>query len=73
MTGASTVVDSFVASMGTGLKPLKTQQLGDTKSVMVYGEMSEEKRLEAVQLGLDVGPVSLQELFIHLTGEEETE
>ncbi|WP_096200193.1 ATP-binding cassette domain-containing protein [Bacillus sp. FJAT-45350] len=71
VTGASTEVDSFMASMASGLKRLKTQQLGDTKSVMVYGELSEEKRLEAVRLGLDVGTVSLQELFIHLTAEEE--
>ncbi|MFA9557685.1 ATP-binding cassette domain-containing protein [Evansella sp. AB-rgal1] len=69
--GASTSVDSFVASMGTGVKKLKTQQLGDTKSVMVYGELSDETQLEAAKLGLDVGPVSLQELFIHLTGEED--
>lgn len=38
---------------------------------MLYGELSEEKQMEVGSLGLDIGPVSLQELFIHLTGEEE--
>jgi ABC-2 type transport system ATP-binding protein len=71
ITGTSAVVDTFVARIQNDVKQLKTQQLGDTKSVMIYGELSEEKQEEAVSLGLDVGPVSLQELFIHLTGEEE--
>ncbi|MFV8830091.1 ATP-binding cassette domain-containing protein [Alkalihalobacterium sp. APHAB7] len=66
VTGSSKTVDSFVACM----QQLNTKQLGDTKSVMVYGEMSEGKRLEGERLGLEIGPVSLQELFIHLTGEE---
>lgn len=71
ITGTSAVVDTFVARIQNDVKQLKTQQLGDTKSVMIYGELSEEKQEEAVSLGLDIGPVSLQELFIHLTGEEE--
>ncbi|UTR10156.1 ABC transporter ATP-binding protein [Evansella sp. LMS18] len=71
ITGSSAVVDSFVASLPNEIKQLKTQQLGDTKSVMLYGELSEEKQMEVGSLGLDIGPVSLQELFIHLTGEEE--
>jgi ABC-2 type transport system ATP-binding protein len=37
---------------------------------MVYGELGEEKREEAQQLGLEVGPISLQDIFIHLTEEE---
>ncbi|OLO37052.1 ABC transporter [Alkalihalophilus pseudofirmus] len=67
ITGSKKKVDSFVS----GMQQLKTQQLGDTKSVMVYGELSEGKCLEGERLGLEIGPVSLQELFIHLTGEEE--
>ncbi|OIJ15167.1 ABC transporter [Anaerobacillus arseniciselenatis] len=66
VTGSSKTVDTFV----DGMQQLKTQQLGDTKSVMVYGEMSEGKVLEGQRLGLEIGPVSLQELFIHLTEEE---
>lgn len=63
ITGAIEVVDEFVLPM----KQLNTQQLGNTKSVMVYGELSDHDRKVAQQKGLEVGPISLQDLFIHLT------
>lgn len=66
ITGGIQEVDDFVKNM----KQLNSQQLGGTKSVMVFGEMPDEKLLEAGQRGLEVGPVSLQDLFIHLTSEE---
>ncbi|MEJ6952537.1 ATP-binding cassette domain-containing protein [Natronospora cellulosivora (SeqCode)] len=64
--GKASVVDNFV----TDMKILNKQQLGGTKSVMIYGELSQEKISEAEQKGLEIGPVSLQDLFIHLTQEE---
>ncbi|WP_456273540.1 ATP-binding cassette domain-containing protein [Bacillus sp. AK031] len=69
ITGSVEDVDAFVRDM----KQLSSQKLGGTKSTMVYGEISEEKRQVAQQKGLEVGPVSLQDLFIHLTGEEVNE
>lgn len=66
ITGGIHEVDEFVKNM----KQLNSQQLGGTKSVMVFGEISEDKLREAGQKGLEVGPVSLQDLFIHLTSEE---
>ncbi|MGG6311391.1 ATP-binding cassette domain-containing protein [Paenibacillus macerans] len=66
ITGAAADVDEFVR----GMKPLNVQQLGGTKAAMVYGEISGARRRLAEQKGLDIGPVSLQDLFIHLTGEE---
>lgn len=63
ITGAAEVVDEFVHPM----KQLNSQQLGNTKSVMVYGELSEHDRKVARQRGLEIGPISLQDLFIHLT------
>ncbi len=66
ITGAAEEVDAFVQNM----KQLNVQQLGGTKSVMVYGEISEDVRKDALQKGLEVGPISLQDLFIHLTEEE---
>jgi len=66
ITGAAEEVDAFVQNM----KQLNVQQLGGTKSVMVYGEISEDVRKDAFQKGLEVGPISLQDLFIHLTEEE---
>lgn len=66
VTGAIQEVDAFVRDM----KQLSTQQLGGTKSVMIYGELTDMMRREATQRGLEIGPVSLQDLFIHLTNEE---
>ncbi|TQR16266.1 ATP-binding cassette domain-containing protein [Psychrobacillus soli] len=65
ITGAASEVDEFVHSM----KLLNVQQLGNTKSVMIYGELTERERKNAQQSGLEVGPISLQDLFIHLTEE----
>ncbi|REK60582.1 MAG: ABC transporter [Cohnella sp.] len=67
VTGPSKAVDEFVK----GMKQLHAQQLGDTKSVVVYGKIADETRLAARERQLDIGPVSLQDLFIHLTSEEE--
>ncbi|WP_181347434.1 ATP-binding cassette domain-containing protein [Thalassobacillus sp. CUG 92003] len=67
ITGGADVVDGFVHDM----KKLNEQQLGGTKSVMIYGELSDAKRQEAREKGLEIGPVSLQDLFIHLTREGE--
>ncbi|AIY04602.1 ABC transporter, ATP-binding protein [Planococcus sp. PAMC 21323] len=63
ITGAADQVDLFVS----GMKLLNEQKLGGTKSVMTYGTLSEEDRLSALAQGLEVGTVSLQDLFIHLT------
>ena len=65
ITGAADQVDEFAA----GMKILNEQKLGGTKKAMVYGVLDEDQLSSARQLGLDVGPVSLQELFIHLTEE----
>ncbi|WP_271853843.1 ATP-binding cassette domain-containing protein [Planococcus maritimus] len=65
VTGAAQDVEAFTATM----QRLNEQQLGGTKSVMVYGELDEMKRQEAHALGLEIGPVSLQDLFIYLTEE----
>lgn len=65
ITGAADQVDAFV----TGMKLLNEQKLGGTKSVMVYGTLNEQDQLAAREQGLEIGPVSLQDLFIHLTEE----
>lgn len=66
ITGAADEVDDFVKNK----KQLHVQQLGNTKSIMVYGELSERERRLAAENDLEIGPISLQELFIHLTEEE---
>ncbi|KIL51654.1 ABC transporter-like protein [Jeotgalibacillus alimentarius] len=66
VTGAADLVDEFVA----GMNQIHTQKLGGTKSVMVIDPLTDEQLARAGQSGLEIGPVSLQDLFIHLTKEE---
>jgi ABC-2 type transport system ATP-binding protein len=63
VAGPAEVVDRFVA----GRTVLRERQLGRTKSAMVYGGLDERHRREARDAGLDLGPVALQDLFVHLT------
>lgn len=65
VTGDADQVEAFVS----GMKRLNEQKLGGTKSVMIYGELDEQQILDASRRGLEIGPVSLQDLFIHLTEE----
>lgn len=67
VTGSKQAVDEFVQDM----VHLNSQTLGGTKSVMVYEELTDQDREQARMKGLEIGPVSLQDLFIHLTKEEE--
>lgn len=67
ITGSKELVEEFVRSK----RQINTEQLGNTKAVFIYGELSKEERKAASHLGLEVSPFSLQDLFIHLTGEEE--
>lgn len=66
VTGPAEEVDAFVGDMTR----LNEQKLGNTKAVMVYDELNNVRRAEAQRKGLDVGPTSLQDLFIYLTSEE---
>lgn len=63
ITGPADKVDRFVAD----LTVLNDKQLGPTKSVTVYGTLDHDHRQEARATGLEVGPVVLQDLFVHLT------
>lgn len=67
ITGNSNDVNAFTQNK----KILHSQQLGNTKSVMIYEERTAELERFAHEMGLEVGPISLQELFIHLTEEVE--
>lgn len=65
ITGAIEQVDAFVF----GMTILNEQTLGGTKKAMVYRELDNTQQITALQQGLEIGPVSLQDLFIHLTEE----
>lgn len=66
VTGPAEKVDQLTS----GLHLLKQQQLGRTKSVMIYGQLESERRAEFEAAGFELGPIGLQELFIYLTEHE---
>jgi len=63
VTGPAEVVDDFVV----GLTVLGEQRLGPTKSATVYGHLDDAHVRAARVAGLELGPVSVQDLFVHLT------
>lgn len=50
-----------------GRRVLSERRLGNTKSVVVYDELNGVFAARAAELGVDVGPLPLQDLFVHLT------
>jgi ABC-2 type transport system ATP-binding protein len=65
VTGPAMAVDAFVA----GYAVLSEQTLGHTKSTTIYGDLDGDERAKARAAGLELGPVGLQDLFVHLTAE----
>jgi ABC-2 type transport system ATP-binding protein len=64
--GPAERVDTFVAE-ATGLTVLSERRLGGTTAVTLYGPLSDEQRHRAKTAGLQLEPVALQDLFVHLT------
>ncbi|WP_112242645.1 ATP-binding cassette domain-containing protein [Kribbella monticola] len=67
IVGPATLVDELTAD----LIVLAEQRLGGTKSTTVLGDLDDTLLAKARAAGLEVGPVGLQELFVHLTGAKE--
>jgi ABC-2 type transport system ATP-binding protein len=63
VVGPADVVDRFVA----GLTVLSERRLGATRSATVDGPLTPAQRDRAKAEGLQVEPVPLQDLFVHLT------
>lgn len=63
VTGPAAAVDTFTE----GLTVLNRQQLGGSAQVTVFGELSDDRQRAAKTAGLELGPVPLQDLFVHLT------
>jgi ABC-2 type transport system ATP-binding protein len=63
VTGPADAVAAFTA----GRRVLATRSLGPTRSDTVFGELDEDDRRRARAAGLELGPVSIQDLFVHLT------
>ncbi|MHA7133676.1 ATP-binding cassette domain-containing protein [Oerskovia turbata] len=68
LTGTAGVVESFVE----GRRVLARQRLGGTAQVTLFGTLDDAERREAAELGLEVGGVPLQDLFVHLTRGEQS-
>lgn len=64
VTGATAAVAAFVE----GRTVLGRTALGPTTQVTLFGAVTDADRAEAARRGLDLGPVDLQDLFVHLTG-----
>ncbi|WP_328328832.1 ABC transporter ATP-binding protein [Kribbella sp. NBC_00382] len=64
IVGPAAAVDEVTA----GLTVLAEQRLGGTKSSTVLGDLDDALLTKARSAGLEIGPVGLQELFVHLTG-----
>ncbi|WP_028045376.1 ATP-binding cassette domain-containing protein [Cellulomonas sp. URHE0023] len=62
VTGASADVEAFVADRDV----VARQRLGSTAQATVVGARPDDERL-ARESGLELGPVPLQDLFVHLT------
>jgi ABC-2 type transport system ATP-binding protein len=66
VTGPARDVDAAVA----GLRVVGSRDLGPTRQVTVFDELGDGLERRAAQAGLRLGPVPLQDLFIHLTAKE---
>ncbi|PSL03552.1 ABC-2 type transport system ATP-binding protein [Haloactinopolyspora alba] len=65
VTGAVSAVEAFT----DGMTVLAERRLGGTKSVTVFGAMGAEQRARASEFDVELEPVALQDLFVHLTKE----
>jgi len=65
ITGPCEVVDTFA----TGRQILNSETLGGFKKITLFSDLSDKDRqLVGTELGLEIGSMSLQDLFIQLTG-----
>ena len=65
--GASVIGPAEVVDRVAGNAVVGERRLGSTKSVTVYGDLGADFAADVRAAGLELGPVSLQDLFIHLT------
>jgi ABC-2 type transport system ATP-binding protein len=66
VTGPADAVDAFTA----GRTVLSRQSLGGVRSATLYGRLEPAETERAKVAGLTLGPVGVQDLFVHLTARE---
>ena len=69
ITGAVEAVDVFA----NGKEILNTETLGGFKKITIFDDITDKDRQLAQELDLTISSVTLQDLFIHLTGGQEDE
>jgi ABC-2 type transport system ATP-binding protein len=67
-TGPADAVEAVTA----GMRVVAWRQLGPTRSAVVVGRLDERRRADAAAAGVDIGPLPLQDLFVHLTSAKVT-
>lgn len=55
-----------------GMRVVSSRQLGPTRSVVVLDPVDSSLLAEAVGAGVEIAPLPLQDLFVHLTSQEAT-
>lgn len=63
VTGHENDVNAFIQ----GRQVIGERSLGRTKSAMIYGDINDAFRSEARAANLDIEPLGIQDLFVHLT------
>ena len=66
LTGPTAAVDELTRDMSV----LSRRSLGPTTSAVVFGDFNGHLRDHAAQLGVALGPIPLQDLFVSLTSQE---
>ena len=66
VAGPTAAIETFVADRPV----IGRQALGGLASVTIDGRLDAAARQQAAELGLELAPVSLQQLIVHLTGDD---
>jgi ABC-2 type transport system ATP-binding protein len=66
LTGPTAAVEELTRTMSV----LSRRSLGPTTSVVLFGELNGHLRDHAAELGVTLGPIPLQDLFVSLTSQE---
>ncbi|WP_058301051.1 ABC transporter ATP-binding protein [Gorillibacterium timonense] len=56
-----------IRSFAEGKKVLHEEGFGSLLSVVLWGRAGAQEKRDAAELGLELGPVSFQQLFVHMT------
>jgi len=67
VTGATTAIDVFAKNK----EVLNTETLGGFRKITIFGDITDKDHILAQEMELEISSITLQDLFIHLTGGQE--